>query len=305
MANDTAFTEPTQGRVIESQLDWITAGWDEGHGADRAEAWALAYQRQEARDGARAIPFALMGFQGTTVGRVRFGRRSDMALLQLSGDLAERHAVDVLGSAERVSRVDLAVTVRLSRPDGFLGETTYAQACNWHEVHPASAIPSIHADGDGGCTAYVGRRASDRYLRVYNKEAECKARQDEDGAVHYGRCWRYELQTGGSVAFSSLRLACASSDRPAFIMAQLHAYCLDHGIAPVFTPTHDAPLVSGFRRRSDAETRMAWLRRAVNPAILQLLEVKDRGDILEALGLGGGAEVPPRPAGVSELRGGE
>jgi Putative phage replication protein RstA len=157
----------------------------------------------------------------------------------------------------------------------------------------------MHQDGDGGCTAYVGRRASDRYLRVYNKEAECRSRDDLDQAAHYVRCWRYELQTGGSVAYSSLRLACASSDRPAFIMLQLAAYSLAHGITPVFTPTHDAPLVPGFRRRSDAETRMAWLKRAVNPAILTLLEVKDRGDILEALGLGGGPEVPPRPAGVS------
>lgn len=298
MTNGTASAEPTQDHVIESQLDWITCGWDEGPKADRAEAWALAYQAAEARAGGRAIPFALMGFQGTTVGRVRFGRRSDAALLQLSGQLAEDRADDVLGSADRVSRVDLAVTVRLHTPDPFLGESTYAQACNHHDIHSASALPSIHADGDGGCTAYVGKRASDRYLRVYNKQAECESRDDADQAAHYQNCWRYELQTGGSVAFSSLRLACASSDRSAFIMNQLHAYCLDHGIAPAFTPTHDAPLVSGFRRRSDAETRMAWLKRAVNPAILTLLEVKDRSDILEALGLGGGPEVPARLSDV-------
>lgn len=298
MTDVTSDADTAQGQVIESQLDWITAGWDEGHGADRAEAWALAYQRQEARDGARAMPFALMGYQGTTVGRVRFGRRSDAALLQLSGQLAEDRADDVLGSAHRVSRVDLAVTVRLHQKNPFLGEETYAQACNWHEVHSASALPSIHADGDGGCTAYVGRRASDRYLRVYNKEAECKARDDKKEAAHYESCWRYELQTGGSVAFSSLRLACAAADRSTFLQSQLYAYCIEHGITPAFIPTHDAPLVPGFRRRSDAETRMAWLRRAVGPAILNLLEVKDRADILEALGLGGGPEVPPRPPGL-------
>lgn len=298
MVNGTLDADTAQGQVIESQLDWLTAGWNEGPAADRAEAWALAQQAAEARAGGRPIPFALMGYQGTTVGRVRFGRRSDAALLQLSGDLAERHADDVLGSAERISRVDLAVTVRLAHPDGFLGEETYAQACNWRDLHPTSAIPSLVQDDDGGSTAYVGRRSSDRYLRVYNKEAECRARDDKKEAAHYLRCWRYELEVKGSPAFGSVRLACAAADRSTFLQSQLYAYCVEHGITPAFIPTHDAPLVPGFRRRSDAETRMAWLRRAVNPAILNLLEVKDRADILEALGLGGGAEVPPRPPGL-------
>jgi hypothetical protein len=299
MSNGTSSRASDQAVVIEAQLDWITAGWNEGPSADRAEAWAFAVQGAEVRAGEHPKPFRLLGYEGTTVGRCRFGRRSDMALLQLSGDLAERHADDVLGTADRISRVDLAVTVRLPIADPFLGESTYGQASIWRAEHPTAALPSIIQDDDGGCTAYIGKRTSDRFLRVYNKEAECKERGDLAQLAHYANCWRYELEAKGTVAYPLLRLTSAASDRAAFIMSQVHTYCGDHGITPPFAPTHDAQLVPGFRRRSDNETRMGWLRRSVNPAILTMLSEVDRADIIEALGLGREGQVPARRADLS------
>jgi DNA relaxase NicK len=290
MNNSTLETPGAQGTVIEAQCDWVTAGWEEGPAADRAEAWIFGMQAREAREGARATPFRLMGFEGSAVGRVRSGRRADTLLLQLSGDLAERHLGTVAERADRISRIDLAVTVRLDPCDPFLGETTYAQATNWREEHPAAAMPWIVQDGDGGCTAYVGHRASDRFLRVYNKEAECKAAGDAAQAGHYRACWRYELESKGSAAISLARAAAAASDRARYVRQYLHKYTTQHGIEPRFDIDGSSVLVPGFRRRSDAESRLAWIRRSVNPAIVSLLEVKDRGDILEALGL---AETSP------------
>lgn len=279
-------TANNQGVVMEAQLDWLTAGFDVGAKADRAEAWAFARAQAEKRSGEREKPFALLGFSGWTVGRVRWGRRADAALLQLSGQLAEDYATTILAKADRVSRVDLAVTVRLAERDDLLGESTYAQAENHYDAHPKTAIPSIIQDGAGGCTVYVGRRTSDRFLRVYNKAAESIAGGDPIAIARYPNCWRYELECKGSAARPAALAAVRALDRAAHLQQYVYDYATDHGIRPAFGAVGNRVLEPGFRRRSDYGTRLAWLQRSVNPAILAMLEVGDRAEILDALGLG-------------------
>lgn len=286
MTNGNEFPGTSQGTVIESQIDWLTLGWDDGPKADRAEAWAFSRAQAERRAGYRELPFRLLGFDGWSVGRVRFGRRADAALLQLSGDLAESYADTVVAQADRLSRIDLAVTVRLAEPDELLGETTYAQAENhWQENHKR-AQPWMIQDAAGGCTVYVGKRSSDRFLRVYNKEAESKDGGDPAAIVRYPNCWRYELELKGLAARPAALAAVGATDRPAFVQQYVHDYVSDHGIRAAFLPGGDRVLLPGFRRRSDYGTRLAWVRRSVNPALKQMLEEGDRAEILDALGLG-------------------
>lgn len=286
MGNVTLDPPDGQDRVIEAQLDWLTCGWDAGAKADRALAWAFAKAQHERRLGFKNAPFRLMGFEGYAVGRVRCGQRDGAVLLQLSGDLAEQHAAVVAFEADRVSRVDLAVTVQLAQRDPFLGESAYAQASNYRAEHPKSAMPWLVQDDDGGCTAYVGHRASDRFLRIYNKHAESVAAGDAEAVTRYERCWRYELECKGGASQPTAICALAVPDRPAHIQQLLHDYCSAHGIEPRFPSRGDRVLLPGFRRRSDYYSRLSWLRKAVNPAILSMLEVGDRGEILDALGLG-------------------
>ena len=286
MTDDTSSSPTSQGTVIESQIDWLTLGWDDGPKADRAEAWAFARAQAERRAGYRELPFRLLGFEGWTVGRVRLGRRSDALLLQLSGDLADVYADTLVPLADRLSRIDLAVTVRLQEADDLLGENTYAQAeAHWQENHKR-AQPSLIQDAAGGCTAYVGKRSSDRFLRVYNKFAESVAGGDPAAIARYPNCWRYELESKGLAARPTALAAVGASDRPAHIQQYLYDYTVDHGIFPAFAATGDRVLQPGFRRRSDYGTRLAWVRKSVNPAIKQMLEEGDRAEILDALGLG-------------------
>jgi len=286
MTEHTTSTGAPQPTVIESQLDWLTCGWDEGQAADRAEAWAFSKAQAEARLGAREAPFRLMGFSGWAVGRVRFGRRDASALLQLSGQLADAYADTLVPMADRVSRVDLAVTVRLPTPDPFLGETTYAQASNYRADHPKAALPWLVQDDDGGCTAYVGKRTSDTFLRVYNKQAESTQAHDAVAEARYQSCWRYELECKGDTAKAMATAATSGSSRAAFVQGQLHEYCRKHGIEPVFPNDGDRMLIPGFRRRSDYQSRLAWLRSSVRPAIAAMLPEGDMRDIIEALGVG-------------------
>jgi DNA relaxase NicK len=224
------------------------------------------------------------------VGRLRFGRRNGDALLQLSGNLADDYLDTLVPLAERISRIDIAVTARLPASDTLVAENHYAEACVWRDEHPTSALPTLVVNGDGGATCYVGRRTSDRLLRVYNKEAEQLASGDVDGSAHYLHCWRYELESKGTAAAPLAAALVRAADRPDFIQQSVHNYCELHGLGPIFPGRGKRLLLPGFRRRSDTESRLAWFRGAVAPAILRMTGEVDRADILEALGLGGSPE---------------
>jgi hypothetical protein len=218
-------------------------------------------------------------------GRVRFGRRQDGALVQLSGDFAERYIAQLGPRATNVSRVDMAVTVRPypRRPD--LARDHFDEALEFRQGRPSSARPSLTQDGDGGSTLYLGDRASNWFLRVYNKEAECIEARDLEGAGHYAGCWRYELEIKGPDALRQAQLYPAIDDRPGYVQAYVHQWAENHGVAPLFPYDGDQKLEPGFRRRSDRETRLRWLAESVRPAVDWLRESTDRDALIDLLGL--------------------
>jgi hypothetical protein len=271
--------------VLESQLDWLTASFHTHNSAERAKADADRWARSEVAEGAQVKPFRLGGYQGWLAGRVRLGTRLDGALLQLSGDLAERHVSEVSARASNVSRVDIAVTVRVGPEDGDLAADHYTEAVRYRKVHPAGARPLLTQDGDGGSTLYLGDRASNWFLRVYNKHAECLEARDLEGAAHYEGCWRYELEVKGPDAFRQAQLYPGVFDRPGYCQAYVHQWAENHGLVPAFPYDGDQKLEPGFRRRSDRDTRLAWLSDSVRPAVDWLRESTDRDTLIGLLGL--------------------
>lgn len=271
--------------VLESQLDWLTL---EVHTTDAMRHLghdAARWASNEFLGGSKVRPFRLNGYVGWMAGRVRYGARDGAGLIQLSGDLAERHFASLYPRRDNISRLDLAVTVRTAERDHDLGSRHYAESQAFYREHPRSARACCFQNVDGGWTTYLGDRTSDYYLRVYDKEAECKSEKDPDGARHYANAWRYELECKGVTAPSVAKSIYQATDRAQHVQAFLHEYLTKHGLSPSFEHVGGQALVPGFRRRSDRETRLLWLERSVRPALKWLLETGDRTEVLERLGL--------------------
>jgi len=284
------------GEVIECQLDWLTGAVHTGHGTARLVRWARKLAEAEETRESRIVPFRLCGYEGWHCGRISIGTRQAAGLLQLSGDLARLHFDTLMGWLDNVSRLDLAVTVRLHPADRGPGWRHYNEALNWYQSHPKAARPSYHGDGDGGMTAYLGHRESDRYLRIYDKEMESGG--DALQREHYAGCWRYELETKGQTASAVAAevYARGPDERVSLIRSIVHTYCANHGIQPAFPAMGPASLVPGFRRRSDRQSRLTWLEKTVRPVVEWLGQTGDGEQALRALGL-----VPPNDAEI-ELR---
>ncbi len=274
------------GVVIESQVDWLTAS---AHGlalSGNLEALARHLGKEQRALGNRTKTWRLMGYEGTHCGAVEWGRRDNAAcLIRLIGDQASIHLSDVLSVADQVTRLDLAVTWRAEPPDPLLGANTYALAELYHRDHPRSAVPWHVGDADGGYTCYLGHRDSENFLRVYDKGAESVALQDAEGAERYRACWRYELEVKGGLAGNLAEVVDSKDARAAYIQTYLHLFARQHGLEPPFPASGAASLLPGFRRRSDADTRLRHLAKNVRPTLEWLGQVGRLADALTALGL--------------------
>jgi DNA relaxase NicK len=177
----------------------------------------------------------MMGYVGTHCGAVEWGQRDKGAtLVRLIGDQARIHLADVLSLADTVTRVDLAVTWRADPPDPSLGERLYQQAGWYHRDYPKSALPSCRSDVDGGFTAYLGKRESEYFFRLYNKEAECRAIGDTEGIERYKSAWRFELEVKGSPSIPLSHRVNDAADSAAYVQNYLWTYLDQHGVTPPF-----------------------------------------------------------------------
>lgn len=274
------------GTVIESQVDWLTVS---AHGRDAASNmldYAHGLARREKGRGNRERRWRLQGYEGSHVGRVEYGQRDqESTIVRLIGALAEESLTDALSLADAVTRTDIAVTYRADPPDPFIGRNCYTNAELFYVKNPRAARPWFTGDAQGGFTCYVGARESSAFFRIYNKAAECVSTGDTEGLERYRGCWRFELEGKASLAGALANLVDDSADRADTVLRYVVSYAEAHGIPTPFMVDGPRSLLPGFRRRSDAESRIQHLARNVKPTLDWLREAGELDRALNALGL--------------------
>jgi len=272
--------------IIESQPDWLTCS---AHGNDIAanlRLWAKARIVEQHAAGNRIGLFRSEGYEGQHCGAVDWGQRDAAStLVRLSGQLASEHLAEALSLSDAVTRFDIAVTCRFDPPDPHIGRNAYFLAEQYHAEHRRSALPWRVSDADGGETTYVGKRGSTNMLRVYNKEAECIATGDTLGAERYRGCWRFELAVKTPTAEQLAHETDAREDRAAYVQQYVSDWMDAHGIAAPWPREGGRVLIPGFRRRSDADTKLRHIQKNVRPTVDFLRAVGREPEVIRALGL--------------------
>lgn len=272
--------------IIEAQPDYLTCSAHGTNAATNLHLWALARISDQRELGNRVRTFRLQGYEGQHCGAVEWGRRDERAVLvRLIGNAADQFLSEPLSLSDTCTRVDLAVTVRSTPPDPHVGRNVYALAEWFHQRNPQSALPWRVSDAAGGETTYVGKRGSSNMLRVYNKEAECIALEDREGAERYKACWRYELEVKSPTALPLAREVESRTDRAGYVQAYVWDWMRAHGMEPAWGHDGGRVLIPGFRRRSDADSKLQHLEKNVRPTI-EWLEAEGYGaEARRALGM--------------------
>lgn len=278
--------ENLTGKVIESQPDWLTVS---AHGEGPAKKMldlAVGLAAEEEAHGAQRRKWRSMGYEGLSVGRVQYGQRDNHATeLRLSGDAANGWFEPAVALADRITRLDLAVTWQGDTPAPRLGLHSLARAKRYHGEHPASAAPWVVSDADGGFTMYLGQRESEYFFRLYNKEAQERKQLGSRYDGRYDRCWRFELETKASIPHRLSKKYLAAENRAEWTQGIVHTYLVNHGLTPPFDSAGGQELVPGFRRKSDETTKLQHLARNVAPTVRWLTERGREDDVRRILGL--------------------
>lgn len=266
------------GAVIESQVDWLTLTCTDREKLIDFRTWARHVLNAEGLQDNKPADFSRFGYTGVRAGRCSWGERADGDMATLSGDLANLELDRAMSLATNCSRVDLAVTFHFDNPPLCLERDYYHEYAEWAAPREHPSLGVLVQNTNGGSTLYVGSRASDTYLRVYNKGAE-------SGDVRYKDCHRFEVEVkGGRAAPTATEVSLCDAPQ-AHVQAAVHAYCWEHGVIPPFDSFGGARIVPGFRRRSDADSKLAWLKTQVRPTVAWLEESGHAGRVVAALGL--------------------
>jgi hypothetical protein len=273
------------GTVIESQPDWLTLTSPKDDLGAPFNWWGRALVSGEESRGNKRITWGMHGYTGAHAGRVSWGTRSGGAIICLSGDAAREHLDTGLGLCTNVSRLDIAATVRLSPADSNLEVAHYLQFADWHRKVASQMKGSLVQSVQGGQTCYVGSRASELFLRIYDKEQESRDPRTKAPEERYIGTHRYELEIKGDRALPMAQMVQQSPDAPGLIRATLASHLTRHGVDARLLSDSAQAILPGFRRRSDTDTKLDWLASQVRSTYAWLKAQGEGGRALRALGI--------------------
>lgn len=197
------------------------------------------------------------------------------AMLQASGEIADRVLWLANDDRLRCTRIDLQVTIDL--PKGFSSRDLYDglvhRDADWDGRRKAI---SIVQSGDGLDTVYIGSRKSDMLMRIYVKpdaagyasyiRFECEYKGDKADGV-------YKSIVGGTHTIANIL---------SFELQRLPA--LEFGLSTLFweplRATGKMPSPKTVPGQSDT---IDWLLRQVEPAVIRLLHDHEHGGRMETI----------------------
>jgi hypothetical protein len=236
----------------------------------------LLLELEEAR-GNKVEHFRVKRYLGWAAGSVGYGLMPGAALVKLSGHAAAQHWRTFAAIAERVSRLDLAVTVKFEPPAKRLAERLY-----WHHgqmVRGRGKPPRtrLALERERGQTFYIGSTSSDLLGRVYDKEKE-------SGAAEYAGCYRWELQDSSKLALHRLRRLGDMADERPGIQSHVQHYFTKRGSACPIDGTGVPLYRSVHVQRTDDDRKLSWLRTTARPTVQSFAARGKLAAALHALG---------------------
>lgn len=272
--------EPPELRaeIVESGVDYLTVT------ARSADAAAALYQlgyglwREEVTRGCDPRPFNWLGFEGFSGGQATVGKRDDGTLLRLSGSLAAQHWRKAGEFGENCSRIDLQVTARFPEPQRDWAHMNFLSAAALANARGRDLDVKLYVGNHPGATLYLGKRTSQLFGRLYDKEAE-------SGEAAYRNCWRWEVEVKQARALRTLAVLRGDIDAEVSIQAAVHEHFVTRGVRCPWVVGVCRGLPVPAPRSSDDERRVQWLRTQVAPVVGKLLARRKRHELLKAVGL--------------------
>ena len=256
--------------------DWvrITTDWE-----PTARAWGrlarlIVFPAKAAQ---RALASARrLGYTGYASDGIFLGSRPDGTMLDMSSETAREYGLWALNKGGRASRLDLQVTLDVGPEIKRIIGEVFKDACA--HKYGRGQPPDVEARlGRGGFRSVtIGRRSSQFYARVYDKGEESKDKTMQG--------WlRYEIEIKAEAAAAvALAWRCAAN-ADAFVLAYVAQWFAAHGVTIFEEMPQPISMPRPSRRKSNEQSKMAWLQRAIAPTVARLMDVVGVQQVMGAL----------------------
>lgn len=263
--------------VIEAGCDYITATCRTGKSLRKFVSLADKFLHREHAKGNDITRFVSQGYEGYKAGSVQAGRRDDGWLLRLSSAAAHAGWREIYPLASNVSRFDLQTTVRLVEDVEEYLARNHKRARRKYGKSGRAAEVEFRQNTSNSSTLYIGKRVSDRYLRMYNKAGESKLE-------HYDGCVRLEAEYKNQLAPAAAAELFHSSAPDQAAVSRLSAEFQKAGCEPVSFDDLPEHLCSP-RSRSNNDRRLRFLADCCRGSVEKLIAHGKLLEVISALGL--------------------
>lgn len=263
--------------LVECGVDWITATAGTGGRSTALMNRAHEWVEERGSEGYQIKHWAWNGYVGATVDGCSFGKRPDGTIIRLSSSMARRHWKSAMVFADNVSRFDVQTTVLDREGESNIALNAYRKAGENAQIHSGICRSQYIESTPTGSTLSIGSRASDRYLRLYDKTAE------SDGE-YPNRCWRYEVEYKQRRAYKVASDTLASRHEASAVHNRVRACFNNYGLNVAGEGPSLGWRDAGIVRATDDQRRLEWVRRCIRPVVGRLVEAYDSQTIAAALG---------------------
>lgn len=263
--------------VVSCGVDWLTVTSKRRGVSNALEDFGYRLVHEENAADGRASAAIRLGFTGHRTDTMFIGRNGTHVMWQCSGSACTPLTAEAITVGERVSRIDLQVTVFCEGEQPHLARWTRNQLVTRPEFSDGRRKLRYlegHPDGE---TLEVGRRVSDAFGRLYDKTAEASL-----GLPRL--VWRYELEAKGERARRLVSTLAECGVRPTLVSRLVHDYYTRTGVEPAFSPPSDE---IAFQPTIATPSRdvLTWMRSSLSITIAKAINRHGREVVLQALGL--------------------
>lgn len=215
------------------------------------------------------------GYQSTHVG---WGVSRGRLLVELRGNAAYQHALTAISMAEKVSRLDVQVSVFQHPYDHDMALNIYLGAREKAAQRGRPSTFRMQGESDGGTTLYVGSGASRYQARLYERFYKSHDKAEKD-------VWRYEVQTRRERAMQMAGILQQSPDAIPTIQGAVHGHFARRGVVPIFDPQAEVRVEALPESETDRERSLRWLGSSVAPALDRHRKWGSYQEAMQALGI--------------------
>jgi hypothetical protein len=249
--------------LVSAGIDWITLTATDSTICRAMGEFFDNVAANDKRLGYATVRGGAYGFYGWKARHGLLGRKDDRSMLQVSSEAAKTAYV-LAYEGGHCTRLDIQVTLRVAP-----GQVQAMLARLEAEVRSHKPVrglrPKVKSiNGDNGPeTILVGRRASDVYMRLYDKFEESKEEQYRDTV-------RLELELKGKAAQGIWEKVRKHGNQHKYLLGVLKAYLARRGVSVEEIPFDADVQAIPPKEKTSLERTIGWLAKGVAPSVAKL-----------------------------------